>query len=124
MGRRLGHIVTFTKLRVSQPFTPNDQKGFLSRNKNRLPASDAIGWFVKDGENSTAFLHRSEGRKWHLADIPATSALSIFGPKQTKANSSSRYFCDFCVLRAAAGSCVAVVATVLRYKPFICGFVA
>jgi hypothetical protein len=69
MGRRLGHIVTFTKLRVRQTFTPNGQKGFLSRNKNRLPASYTIGWLVKDGENSTAFLHRSEGRKWHLAVI-------------------------------------------------------
>jgi hypothetical protein len=71
MGRRLGHIVTFTKLRVSQSLTPIDQKRISSRNKNRLPACDAIGWFVKDGENFTAFLHRSEGRKWHKADIAA-----------------------------------------------------
>jgi hypothetical protein len=26
MGRRLGHIVTFAKLRVNQSFTPSDQK--------------------------------------------------------------------------------------------------
>jgi hypothetical protein len=79
MGRRLGHIVTFTKLRVSLSFTPNDQKRISFAEQERLPASDAIGWFVKDGENSTAFLHRSEGHKWPIAtfrgDAPIRSLL-------------------------------------------------